>query len=66
MAVLALMLTVPNCAGEPKAAQERESPLLTADAAGPVKKGMTVGEAMGAAKGWEFVRWLFGLCRPHP
>lgn len=58
IAAMAALVVVSNCSGAGSAVQEQESYLLTPDAAGPVKIGMTVGEAMAAAKDWEFVRGI--------
>ncbi|MCO6512059.1 MAG: hypothetical protein J5I65_14840 [Aridibacter famidurans] len=58
IAAMAALVAVSNCTGAGSAVQEQESYLLTPEAAGPIKLGMSIGEARKAAEDWEFVRAL--------
>lgn len=54
--LLLALLAISGCSSPGERAQEQESILLTPEAAGPIKLGMSIGEARKAAKDWEFVR----------
>ena len=53
---LLALLTVTSCSAGSETVRGQDSILLTTEAAGPIKLGMSIGEARKAATGWEFVR----------
>lgn len=53
---LLALLTVTSCSVGSETVRGQDSIMLSPEAAGPIKLGMSIGEARKAAKDWEFVR----------